>query len=174
MRMKEKSKYRSENSSRSCFGVCAISLLQIAAEGSVLFLLAVIIELVVLEDSCLLTRSQPRLVACVSAPATIVSMTSGKSRIFPAAPLTSTRLSVFGHLLCTLQMLLEPLHRLQERTLLGINRDPIVQIPSHGKTMHHSAIQIDLIRKAQLFQNNLRLVTFLGWENRISLGGGDG
>jgi len=71
-------------------------------------------------------------------------------------------------------MLFKPLHRLQKRTLLGISLHTIAQIPTHRKPVLNSTVQINLVRQAQLFQNNLCLMPFLRWEDLICLGGGDG
>lgn len=71
-------------------------------------------------------------------------------------------------------MLLEPLHSLQERTLLGIHGDAIIRVAAHGKAMLHAAVQVDLVRQAQILQDHFALVSLLGREDRVGLGSRDG
>ena len=79
-----------------------------------------------------------------------------------------------AHLLSTLHVLLEPLHSLQKCTLLGVSLHAITQIPSYRESMLHTTVQVNLVRQARILEDSFRLVTFLGGEDLIGLGGGDG
>lgn len=71
-------------------------------------------------------------------------------------------------------MLLEPLHSLQKRILLGIDCSSILRIRSNRKPMLDLGIQIDLIRQPQVFEYLFGLVAFFRRENRICFGGRNG
>jgi hypothetical protein len=47
-------------------------------------------------------------------------------------------------------------------------------ITANRESVHNTAIQINLVWLFSFNQNSLRLVTFLGGENLVGLGGGDG
>ena len=68
-----------------------------------------------------------------------------------------------------LQILLEPLQRLQERALLRESRLLVLHIPPHREPMLHPTIQINLVRRLHLLQNLLRLLPLLLREDEIRL-----
>lgn len=71
-------------------------------------------------------------------------------------------------------MLLEPLHALQERVLLGIHGDSLVRVAADGKAVLNAGIQVDLVGQAEVLEDGFGFVALLGWEDGVCLGGGDG
>ena len=71
-------------------------------------------------------------------------------------------------------MLVEPANGLQEGLFLGILLDLFARVTAHGKPMHDTREQVDLVRVAALLEDFLRPVTLLRGENGVGLGGRDG
>jgi hypothetical protein len=72
------------------------------------------------------------------------------------------------------QMLIKPIHSLQERLLLRKLLDLHTQIAPNRKTMHYAREEVDLIRLFCLNEDCLGLVAFLGGEDLVCFCGGDG
>lgn len=71
-------------------------------------------------------------------------------------------------------MLVKPGNSLQESLLLGVLFDLLGEIAADSKPMRNTTVEVDLIRVARFFQDNLGTVTLLPWEDAISLGGRNG
>jgi hypothetical protein len=70
-------------------------------------------------------------------------------------------------------MLIKPSNGLDESLFLRKLFMLHACIASDSETMHHSTIQIDLVWLLRLYEDGLRLVSFLSREDRICLSSGD-
>jgi len=71
----------------------------------------------------------------------------------------------------SLQVLLEPLQRLQEGVLLGVLLDGELGVASHGEPVRDAAVQIDLVGIAEVLQDILGLDALLLREDRVRFWG---
>jgi len=68
------------------------------------------------------------------------------------------------------QVLVKPVNGLQEGLFLGVFGHFVGDITPNCEPMLNPRIQVDLVRVAGLFEDNLRLVSLLGGEDDICLG----
>jgi len=66
-----------------------------------------------------------------------------------------------------LQVLLKPLHGLQERRLLGVPCHRVADVGPYREPVLHAAKQVDLVGLAGLRQDLFRLVALGGWEDGV-------
>jgi hypothetical protein len=71
------------------------------------------------------------------------------------------------------QILIEPLHSLQERLFLRKLLGLLAQITSDRETVHDSGEKIDLVWLLRLKKDDFALVTLLGGEDLVSFRGSD-
>lgn len=73
-----------------------------------------------------------------------------------------------------LQPLFIPLNSLQEGRLFRVLGNLVAKVPSDRKAMLNTGVKVDLVWLANLLEKDLGVMSLLGWENGISLSGGDG
>lgn len=71
------------------------------------------------------------------------------------------------------QVLIEPLHGLQEGAFLCISSNRVFWVTSNSKAMLDAAVQIDLVGCTQRLQNLFGFMTFFCGEDHIGFGCGD-